>query len=794
MLSPRWYKVLRDLWRNKTRTSLVVLSIAIGVFAIGMIQSAQTIIERDLDSAYNAVNPASALFFILEPFDDELVQAIRNIPGVKDAEQRRSLYVRYKVGDEDWRNIQLYVIPDFHHIRVNQVRPERGAWPPPDRELLIERASLRIVKVDVGDTLFIEAPNGRQRSMRVAGIAYDFNLFPPEMTSAANGYITFNTLEWLGSGFTFDQLNIVSDRPDDKAYTQQVANLVRDKVEKSGRTVLRVFVPEPGKHPMDSLIEPLLLMMGVVGFLALGLSSFLVVNTISAVLAQQVRQIGVMKAIGARTPQVMQLYFAMVMAFGLLSLACAVPAGALGAQAFSNFVANVLNFSITSLGIPMQVLTIQIAVGLMVPLAAALFPIIAGARMTVREAISTYGLGKGRFGTGLIDRLLGRVRGLSRPVLLSLRNTFRRKLRLTLTLITLILASAIFITVLSLRDSLLVTFDEALRYFNFDVELIFSRPYRIDQLEREALKVPGVKQAETWGSNSTRRVRPDGTESDTINLLAPPANTRMVQPTVIEGRWLLPDDENAVVVNSDMTRNDPDVKVGDELVLKIGGRETSWRVVGIVRGLLTGPFVYMNYPYYARLTNELGRAPFLLVATDQHDYESQKQIAAALEEHFKALGLRVSNTYKAAEFRGALELVFNFMLGAVMIMSILLAFVGGLGLMGTMSINVLERTREIGVMRAIGASNGNVLQIILVEGVLIGMLSWLAGAVIALPLGKVLADAIGVAIFRTALTYNFSTMGALLWLGIVVVLAMVASFLPAWNASRLTVREVLAYE
>jgi GAF domain-containing protein len=130
----------------------------------------------------------------------------------------------------------------------------------------------------------------------------------------------------------------------------------------------------------------------------------------------------------------------------------------------------------------------------------------------------------------------------------------------------------------------------------------------------------------------------------------------------------------------------------------------------------------------------------------------------------------------------------------LMIMAVLLAVVGGLGLMGTMSINVLERTREIGILRAIGASNGAVLRIVIVEGVLIGVISWAIGAVLALPLSVLLSNAVGEAFLQMPLDFVFSLSGLLIWLGVVVVLAALASFLPAWNAARVTVRAVLAYE
>jgi putative ABC transport system permease protein len=130
----------------------------------------------------------------------------------------------------------------------------------------------------------------------------------------------------------------------------------------------------------------------------------------------------------------------------------------------------------------------------------------------------------------------------------------------------------------------------------------------------------------------------------------------------------------------------------------------------------------------------------------------------------------------------------------LMIMAVLLALVGGLGLAGTMSINVLERTKEIGVMRAIGAHNAAVQGIVLIEGVAIGVMSWALAALLSLPLSAVLSHALGMALVRTPLSYTFSFGGVLAWLWLVIVIAGLASALPAWSASRLPVREALAYE
>ena len=72
-LKPRWRKVVRDLWLNKNRTIVVVLSIAVGVFAVGTIASSQIILSRDLSATYLATNPSHATILTFEAFDQDVV-------------------------------------------------------------------------------------------------------------------------------------------------------------------------------------------------------------------------------------------------------------------------------------------------------------------------------------------------------------------------------------------------------------------------------------------------------------------------------------------------------------------------------------------------------------------------------------------------------------------------------------------------------------------------------------------------------------------------------------------------
>ena len=284
---------------------------------------------------------------------------------------------------------------------------EAGAWPPPKDSIVLERNSLPLLGVQLGDTVQVDLGDNRLRDVQVAGVVHDINLPPARFAGRTFGYVSFDTLEHWGYPRQFNELLLtVASQQDSKAHINAVVDEVKDKIEKAGHKTQSVRVPNPGQAPVQEILDALFLILGILGGLSLLLSGFLVVNTINATLAQQTRQVGVMKAIGARTNQIVGLYLGMALIYGLLALLVAIPLGAVGAYALSRFAAGFLNFDVVNHGVPPRVFALQVAVGTLLPLAAAAVPILSGTKITIREAISSYGLGKGRFGRGPIDHLL----------------------------------------------------------------------------------------------------------------------------------------------------------------------------------------------------------------------------------------------------------------------------------------------------------------------------------------------------------------------------------------------------
>jgi putative ABC transport system permease protein len=795
VLRPRWRKVLADLWGNKARTLLVISSIAVGVFAIGVIAGTYVIIDQDLAGSYASTNPAH-IVLVTSPFDTGFAAAVSRMDGVAQAEGRRHVQVPIEFSPGQWDTITLVAIPDYDEYEIHRYLPIEGLAAPPDRQVMLEHKSLANLGTGVDDAIKVELPDGTLRELPIAGSVLDQSDVYGNILGDLLGFISYDTLEWLQQPLSLDRLVVtISESPHDKAHIQRVANDITNRIEKSGGIVHRTTVIAGAEHPLSSIIQALLTVLVILGVLVVFLSGSLIANTMSALLNQHLRQIGVMKLIGGRRDQIIGLYLILILSFGVIALIGAIPLGSWGAYALSRFVAEIINFQLRPFRVVPVAILFQIAIALMVPPAAGMMPTIRGSRITVQKALSSTGLGDQNSGKTWIDRSLGKLRSLSRPLLISIRNTFRHKSRLALTLFTLTLGGAIFIAVFNSQISLNSKMDQVAKYFGADVNLDFARSYRIEKVTREAMSVDGVERVEVWISTGAEVLHADGSPPDAIAIIAPPANSKLVEPTLLAGRWLLPGDENAIAVNEALWDDYPDLQIGDRLRIDLAGRKDDWTVVGIFQYSGMDDLVaYANYDYVAQQLSVGPRASVYRIVTADHSLEFQQRISTQLNAHFRDLGFRVNKVEAGKAFNASITEVLGILTAVLLVMAILTALVGSIGLTGTMSMNVLERTREIGVMRAVGAHNQIISRLVITEGLLTGMMSYALGAVLSFPISYLLSNVISLAIFNSPARFAFTIQGFAVWLGVVLLLSVVASIVPARNASRLTIREVLAYE
>jgi putative ABC transport system permease protein len=415
-------------------------------------------------------------------------------------------------------------------------------------------------------------------------------------------------------------------------------------------------------------------------------------------------------------------------------------------------------------------------------------------RLTVREATSNYGIGA-TFGKGLIDRVLAKVRGLPRQAILTIRNTFRRKGRVVLTQITLIMAGVVFVMVMSSAASFTYTINYLTDSLGLKVQMYFERPVRIDEARAIIESQPDIDFAEfTLFESTTAYMDKESAEGKDIFINAVLPDSRLLKLTQAQGRWLLPEDEHAVVLSTDIAGK-MGVNVGDKIFMKVDGVDRmEWTVVGTVHDLSNGQRnVYVPLGIYQQEVGLSGRGTTAWVEVTPDTAATQLRVEKNLREALNARGLKVVGTQTAESIRVNNENTFGIITTMLLTMSALIAVVGAIGLAGTLSINVLERRREIGVMRAIGASSFQIARLFVGEGLILGLMAWLIAIPLSVPVGQLFSLVIG-QVINFGIVYQFAWNGAVQWLIIIVVLSILGAALPAWRATRISIRESLAYE
>jgi putative ABC transport system permease protein len=241
----------------------------------------------------------------------------------------------------------------------------------------------------------------------------------------------------------------------------------------------------------------------------------------------------------------------------------------------------------------------------------------------------------------------------------------------------------------------------------------------------------------------------------------------------------------------------PHLQPGDKLTVKLTGqRKEDWQVVGIFRFVETlgDPLAYADFGFITDQMHLPNQATSYRIITQEHDAASQQAMTRLIDSRLSDRNFTIQSIQSGSLMRTSASQALNTLVIFLLIMALLTALVGSIGLMGTMSINVLERTREIGVMRTIGAMDHVIMQSVIVEGLVIGLITWALAIGLSFPISSLLLKIVGQAMMGSVLRLSFTPLGILIWLGVVIVLSVIASIMPARSAARLTINEVLAYE
>lgn len=797
-------KVWHDLWSNKSRTIQVVLIIALGAFGIGLVIGGRNLIADSIADQWQQAEPPHIKLGVTPPLTDEQVKRLERIDGVYQAEGTLNGSIEWRLaGESEWQTALLEARDDFSNQKMELIDLISGEWPGRNNLGVIKTAD-SLYGVGEGNTIEVRS-NEREREYQLTGTLKPVGPFPVVFLGEPVFYADRSTFKRLTGSDTFDIIQ-TRDVTFDQASAEATDLAIQDYFEDIGVDSFGVTFPfqsriiPPGIPPAAEILNAIFLILGLIGVIIIALGVFLVYNSVNAIITQQVDQIGVMKAIGASSRQVFLGYFMLVLAYGILAALISIPMGALGARGLQTLFLNLLNMADPGFSIDITAISVQVTVAIIAPIFAALLPLRTGIRITVREAINTYGL---TGSTGIIEQVITRLRRLPYSVLLVLSNTFRNRKRVLLIQVTLVLAGVVFMMVLGVNDATRFTFgDKLTSIHNYQVNLQFEGMARAQRLEKLALTDPQVAAVESWlvVSGKARPVIQEDSEvtDSRIRIFGLPTDSKLYRAEIREGRWLSTNDKLAVVLTESLAQ-EKGWQVGDRITLTdSSGREDDWQVVGITYDPLANAAAFAPLSSLQRELGAVGMANTLWVQTWGQEPQVLQTAATSLTDNFESRNFEVApsatfgyNTIieTVEQTQGGYSLIFQLLA----IMAVIIALVGGVGLSGVLTLNVLERRREIGVMRSIGASSWRVIRISIGEGVMLGWMSWLIALPLSIPAAYLLATRGLSFALNQQLAYRFSPQGALIWLVIITLLAVLASTLPARSAARVSVRDSLNY-
>ncbi len=777
MASPRWTKLVRDVRSERGRLALMITAIAASVAGVGGVLGGYAVLTREMAVNYLGTRPAAATLDLAGGADAALVEAVRRLPGIADAEAREVIVARARVGD-DWRRMLLFVVDDFGDVRLNRFRLERGAWPPPEGTMLVERSAISMLEAGVGGTVVVKTPRGAATEVAVAGIVHDAGLAPAWQERSGYGYVTRATLARLGEPPVLGELRVAfAGEPATSAEIEARAADVARWLTERGHPVREIRVPPPGQHPHQRQMVTVLAMLLAFAGMALILSAVLVATSLASLLARQVREIGVMKTLGATAAQIAALYATLVGLVGAAAVLAAAPLGVLGTRLLAGAVSRLLDLTLTSEAIPAWVFAVQAAAGVAVPLLAAAIPIRRASRRSVREAIDDHGA------SSEIPR------AWSSALPLPLRNALRRPGRLALTVGLLAAGGAMAMTAYQVKSGWEANVAKVYETRSYDVEVVLSAPASrvvVDRLER----LRGVRTAEGWGYAPAAFTRPGAIDvvrtypdrgHGALVAMGPPPETPLVRFPLRAGRWLASEDRgtNAVVLNHAALAQAPGLQIGDEVRLSLDGRPTAWRLVGVVEEIGAAGVAYVADGAFARAVDAAGQVRLLRVATTARSVAERSGIVRDIERALDVEGMPVESVLPLAELRTAMADHVLVLVRLLVAMAAILGVVGVLGLVAAMGVSVVERTRELAVMKTLGATPARLARMLLSEGLSIAGLGYVAGWALSVPLTILVDRIVGNLGFLAPLPFVLSPAAAGVWLGVGAAATFAATLVPA---------------
>jgi putative ABC transport system permease protein len=787
------HKAWRDLGRRRARAILTSATIALAVAGVGML-AVPTLIDHTMSAEVRETHLYDLTLPVRDmAFDDDTGRELAAIPNVDAVSARVTYSTRALIGD---RRIPatLWGVDDFARQSIDVVRVTSGAVAA-DGQVLADDGNADAVDLGLvaGDHVRLVAADGSVASLEVSGVARSlaFRQGPGESPKQLILYATNDTVRALAG---VSGVNSLAFRLDDTAPSAVAATVTRlhswldTNVGTGALTDLPVTRNE-GDWPGRVFAHQMTTFVYVLAALALITAVFLIANTMNTLMAEQTAEIGVMKAIGGRRRQIAGVFLRAALYLAIFGVLVGVPIGIAIAHMIANFVTS------SVLGVPgrfavsLPVIAFSAAFAVVLTVGATAPALRRALRIPVREALQSKGAAV-TFGVSPIDRLILHGRLLPRTIKLGARNLVRNKRRTAATTLQIALAVATALGFLNMATSFGRALEKDYSVIAWDASMYApAGAPRLDAAAREiAAETAGVEQVEPVLLNTIEYA------DETYPVLGM-TGTALYHPDLRDGRWYTVEEASqgapVAIVGPNAARENG-LKPGDTVTVTTAGGEMELQIIGIDRSQQqNGRAFYVPLRWLQQATGWGDATNMLWLSMTHADNSDIDRSTNAVEDALTTAGYRVApetlHSLKA-ENKAANDAILNMI---ILVGGVVVA-IGMVGLVNAITMNVIERTREIGILRCLGARARDIRRAFAAESVVQAILGWTLG----IPLGFLLSWGLArltLTIMELEIATVFDAGTAFIVLAATIVLAALIVIGPVRRATRTNTGDALRY-
>jgi len=774
-------KAINDIWRRKIRSLLTVLGIFVGVAGIvAIVATAQNMTDAQRYNYDNSSQDDMSWWVWNIPSNAEY--AVQQLPNVADVMRRAEFNTQFRLGDH-WNDIIIFGLDDYSNVPIDRMDFVEGR-PPRTGEIAFEQSVRQLEpNLRVGDTITYKSNTGKPMdTLVVSGFARSPAYPSASILNSSTAFATGSDVrKMLGIGGDNQLIVRLHDLAQRDSTKRDIENIFHKRNLQYGGYFGRDLDNYLGKRELDTLVL-LLLIFSAVGLV---ISGFLVANTLSAIVAEQIGEIGTLKALGAGRNQVLQVYVVTAGLYGLAGSLLGIAGGFALGKVILSFLGAALNFDVSRFLFQPLALLLGLVVGLGVTMLSALFPAWLGTKISVRQALDNYGISSS-YGQGWFDRILARLTALPPLVALALRNLARRKTRNLITFGVIGLSCAAFLGAQITSASVDSTVNRLYSVYGADAWLQFTNATSED-FANYIKTIPGVTAVEPWVSTGVT------VGTTTTRLWGVPSDTTIYQKPVVAGRWFEPNENYVALITTNLARLNH-LQVGSTIQIDVNKTSENYQVIGLLDdnstylGSTATGKIFTSLDEVDRLLHKQGTATFFCVTMSQHDPAFVDQTLAQISKRFGDQRPQVLPAYSDRQSALQITAILQLLLYA---MVVIIAIIGAIGVVNTLTLNVLERRREVGVLRSIGGTDGRLVQIFVTEGLFLGLAGFVAGLALGVPLAQLLINLVSQSAF--AIDFTFQPQFVLFTFGFALLLTVGASLGPALGAARIKISNILRY-